>query len=174
MQNFGFWLHFYAIFFPFLLFSASYMHVHTSARLLTYMRVSEGASASALAQKKFFYFSQLWTKFLKILFTSLLVSANMSSACPPSSRVSPICHSAKPYGQGNTRRAHIKRRRLIMPLVALVQKKQSAPATVYKFWCLALASVVATAPPIPSSKEWVLVIPKNKKPAQVSGFSYLK
>ena len=55
----------------------------------------------------------------------------MSKTCPPSSRVSPICHSAKPYGQGNTRRAHIKRRRLIMPLVALVQKKQSAPATSY-------------------------------------------
>ena len=51
------------------------------------------------------------------------VSANISSACPPSSRVSPICHSAKPYGQGNTRRAHVSRRRLIMPLVALVQKK---------------------------------------------------
>ena len=124
-------MHFYAIFFPFLLFSASYMHVHTSARLLTYMRVRVSASACTLAQKKFFYFSQLWTKFLKILFTSLLVSANMSSACPPSSRVSPICHSAKPYGQGNTRRAHIKRRRLIMPLVALVQKNHSAPATSY-------------------------------------------
>ena len=80
-------------------------------------------------------------------FCTLKVSANISSACPPSSRVSPICHLAKPYGQGHTRRAHIKRRRLIMPLVALVQKKQSAPATAYKFWCLALATVVATAPP---------------------------
>ena len=59
------------------------------------------------------------------------VSANISSACPPSSRVSPICHSAKPYGQGNTRLSHIKRRRLIMPLVALVQKNHSAPATSY-------------------------------------------
>ena len=29
------------------------------------------------------------------------------------------------------RRAHIKRRRLIMPLVALVQKNHSAPATSY-------------------------------------------
>ena len=77
----------------------------------------------------------------------------MSRICPPSSRVSPICHSAKPYGQGNTRRAHIKRRPLIMPLVALVQKKQSAPATSYKFWCLALATVVAAAPPIPSSNK---------------------
>ena len=60
--------------------------------------------------------------------------------CPPSSRVSPFCHSAKPYRQGNTRLSHIKRRRLIMPLVALVQKKQSAPATAYKFWCSALPS----------------------------------
>ena len=69
-----------------------------------------------------------------------LESANMSRICPPSSRVSPICHSAEPYGQGNTRLSHIKRRRLIMPLVALVQKKQSAPATAYKFWCSALPS----------------------------------
>ena len=63
-----------------------------------------------------------------------------SSTCPPSSRVSPICRTAEPYGQGNTRLSHIKRRRLIMPLVALVQKKQSAPATAYKFWCLGFAS----------------------------------
>ena len=67
----------------------------------------------------------------KIFLKIIKPSANMSKTCPPSSRVSPICHSAKPYGQGNTRRAHIKRRRLIMPLVALVQKKQSAPATSY-------------------------------------------
>ena len=37
--------------------------------------------------------------------------------------------SAKPFGWGHTRLSHIKRRRLIMPLVALVQKNQSAPAT---------------------------------------------
>ena len=48
--------------------------------------------------------------------------------------------SAKPFGWGHTRLSHIKRRRLIMPLVALVQKKQSAPATAYKFWCSALPS----------------------------------
>ena len=74
MQDFGFWLHFYAFIFPFLLFSASYMHVHTSARLLTYMRVRVSASAYARARKKFFYFSKLWTKFLKILFTSLFIN----------------------------------------------------------------------------------------------------
>ena len=34
-------------------------------------------------------------------------------------------------------------------------KKQSAPATSYKFWCLALATVVAAAPPIPSSNKRV-------------------
>ena len=51
----------------------------------------------------------------------------MSRICPPSSCVSPICHSAKPYGQGNTRRAHIKKRPLIMPLVALVQKNRAHP-----------------------------------------------
>ena len=60
--------------------------------------------------------------------------------CPPSSRVSPVCHSAKPFGQGHTHRAHINRRRLIMPLVALVQKNHSAPATSYQFWCLGFAS----------------------------------
>ena len=74
MQDFGFRLHFYAFIFPFLLFSASYMHVHTSARLLTYMRVRVSASAYARARKKFFYFSKLWTKFLQILFTSLFVN----------------------------------------------------------------------------------------------------
>ena len=78
------------------------------------------------------------------------VSANISRICPPSSRVSPFCHTAEPFGQGNTRHAHVSQRRLIMPLVALVQKKQSAPATAYKFWCLALASVVA-AHRVPSS-----------------------
>ena len=35
----------------------------------------------------------------------------------------PLLPTAEPYGQGNTRLSHIKRRRLIMPLVALVQKK---------------------------------------------------
>ena len=48
--------------------------------------------------------------------------------------------SAKPFGWGHTHRAHIRRRRLIMSLVALVQKKQSAPATAYKYWCLGFAS----------------------------------
>ena len=48
--------------------------------------------------------------------------------------------SAKPFGWGHTRLSHIKRRRLIMPLVALVQKDHSAPATSYKIWCSALPS----------------------------------
>ena len=39
----------------------------------------------------------------------------------------PLLPTAEPYGQGNTRRAHIKRRRLIMPLVALVQKNRAHP-----------------------------------------------
>ena len=39
--------------------------------------------------------------------------------------------SAKPFGWGHTRRAHVGRRPLIMPLVALVQKNHSAPATSY-------------------------------------------
>ena len=39
--------------------------------------------------------------------------------------------SAKPFGWGHTRHAHVSQRRLIMPLVALVQKNHSAPATSY-------------------------------------------
>ena len=54
MQDFGLRLHFYAFIFPFLLFSASYMHVHTSARLLTYMRVRVSASVPEL----FLFFGQ--------------------------------------------------------------------------------------------------------------------
>ena len=74
MQVFGFWLHFYAIFFPFLLFSASYMHVHTSARLLTYMRVSGGAGVPERARIIFIF----WTKnFQKFLSTSLFVGFAM-------------------------------------------------------------------------------------------------
>ena len=81
------------------------------------------------------------------LFCTLKASANISRICPPSSRVSPVCHSAEPYGQGNTRHAHVSRRRLIMPLVALVQKITAHPQLRTFIWCLALASVVATAPP---------------------------
>ena len=55
--------------------------------------------------------------------TKWFIAKSRERICPPSSRVSPICHSAKPYGQGHTRRAHVSQRRLIMPLVALVQKK---------------------------------------------------
>ena len=66
------------------------------------------------------------------------------------------------------RLSHIKRRRLIMPLVALVQKNQSAPATSYKIWCDAIDGfavairssvpygapfLVAAAPRVPSSKK---------------------
>ena len=57
--------------------------------------------------------------------TKWFIAKSRERICPPSSRVSPICHSAKPYGQGNTRLSHIKRRRLIMPLVALVQKNRA-------------------------------------------------
>ena len=37
----------------------------------------------------------------------------------------PLLPTAEPYGQGHTHRAHIKRRRFIMPLVALVQKNRA-------------------------------------------------
>ena len=69
-----------------------------------------------------------------------------SSTCPPSSRVSSFCLRQSPTGRAldaidfvaiaipslrSLRLSHIKRRRLIMPLVALVQKNHSAPATSY-------------------------------------------
>ena len=75
-----------------------------------------------------------------------LESANISRICPPSSRVSPVCYPQNPSGGEldaidfvaiaipslrSLRLSHIKRRRLIVPLVALVQKDHSAPATSY-------------------------------------------
>ena len=65
----------------------------------------------------------------------------------------PLLPTAEPYGQGNTHRAHIKRRRLIMPLVALVQNNHSAPATAYFCLVLGVRFLVAAAPRVPSSKE---------------------
>ena len=59
--------------------------------------------------------------------------------------------TAKPFGWGHTRLSHIKRRRLIMPLVALVQKNHSAPATSYSRLVLGAPFLVAAAPRIPSS-----------------------
>ena len=71
-------------------------------------------------------------------FFYLLSAKSRERICPPSSRVSPICYPQNPSGGEldaidfvaiaipslcSLRRAHIKRRRLIMPLVALVQKK---------------------------------------------------
>ena len=50
-------------------------------------------------------------------------------------------------------RAHIKRLRLLMPLVALVQKKQSAPATSYSRLVLGVRFLVAAAPRIPPSNK---------------------
>ena len=48
--------------------------------------------------------------------------------------------SAKPFGWGHTRLSHIKRRRLIMPLVALVQKIRAHPQLRTLVWCSALPS----------------------------------
>ena len=94
----------------------------------------------------------LQTKRFFVFYTCML-SANMSRICPPSSRVSPFCHTAEPFGQGNTRLSHIKRRRLIMSLVALVQKNHSAPATSYFRLVLGAPFLVAAAPRVPSSKK---------------------
>ena len=50
----------------------------------------------------------------------------------------PRLPTAEPCGQGHTRLSHVKCRPLIMPLVALVQRKQSAPATSH--FCLVLGT----------------------------------
>ena len=52
----------------------------------------------------------------------------------------PLLPTAEPYGQGHTHRAHIKRRRLIMPLVALVQKNRAHQRLRTFVWCLGFAS----------------------------------
>ena len=69
----------------------------------------------------------------------LLSALSSERICPPSSRVSPFCLLQSP-GQGNTRLSHIKRRRLIMPLVALVQKITAHPQLRTLVWCSALPS----------------------------------
>ena len=80
----------------------------------------------------------------------------------------PLLPTAEPYGQGNTRLSHIKRRRLIMPLVALVQKITAHPQLRTLVWCDAIDGfavairssvpygtpfLVAAAPRVPSSKQ---------------------
>ena len=69
----------------------------------------------------------------------------------------PLLPTAEPYGQGNTRLSHIKRRRLIMPLVALVQKKTERTSDCVQILVLGAPFLVAAAPRISSSKECVLV-----------------
>ena len=55
------------------------------------------------------------------------VSANISSACPPSSRVSPICHSAKPYGQG-ARRDWLRSNRYSVVSLLTARAKKKPPS----------------------------------------------
>ena len=78
------------------------------------------------------------------------MSANSSKRMSPFLTCFPLLPTAEPYGQGNTRLSHIKRRRLIMPLVALVQKNHSAPATSYSRLVLGAPFLVAAAPRVPS------------------------
>ena len=77
----------------------------------------------------------------------------MSRICPPSSRVSPFCLRQSPTGRATLGSRTLSGVASLCHLSLWCKKKQSAPATAYKFWCLALATVVAAAPPIPSSKE---------------------
>ena len=65
----------------------------------------------------------------------------------------PLLPTAEPYGQGNTRLSHIKRRRLIMPLVALVQKKTERTSDCVQILVLGAPFLVAAAPRVSSSKE---------------------
>ena len=67
-------------------------------------------------------------------------SANSSKRTSPFLTCFPLLPTAEPYGQGNTRLSHIKRRRLIMPLVALVQKNRAHPQLRTFVWCSALPS----------------------------------
>ena len=52
-------------------------------------------------------------------------SANSSKRTSPFLTCFPLLPTAEPCGQGHTHCAHIKRRRFIMPLVALVQKNRA-------------------------------------------------
>ena len=60
-----------------------------------------------------------------------------SSACPPSSRVSPFCLQQSPTGRATLGSRTLSDVASLCHL-SLWCKKQSAPATAYKFWCSAL------------------------------------
>ena len=82
-----------------------------------------------------------------------MLSAYLLKGMSPFLMCFPLLPTAEPYGQGNTRRAHVSQRRLIMPLVALVQKNHSAPATSYSRLVLGAPFLVAAAPRVPSSNK---------------------
>ena len=81
----------------------------------------------------------------------------------------PLLPTAEPYGQGNTRLSHIRRRRLIMPLVALVQKKITAhPQLRTLVWCDAIdGSAVAIRSSVPDGAPFLVAaaprVPSLKK-----------
>ena len=68
------------------------------------------------------------------------LSANISSACPPSSRVSPVCYPQNPSGGDTLGSRTLSDVASLCHLSLWCKKKQSAPATAYKFWCSALPS----------------------------------
>ena len=69
-----------------------------------------------------------------------MFSANSSKRMSPFLTCFPLLPTAEPYGQGHTRLSHIKRRRLIVSLVALVQKNRAHPQLRTLVWCSALPS----------------------------------
>ena len=101
------------------------------------------------------------------------VSANILSACPPSSRVSPFCLRQSPAGR-DTLTARTLSGVASLCHLSLWCKKTERTSDCVQILVLGVRFLVAAAPRVSSRYKRILVIPKNKKPARVSGFSYLK
>ena len=92
------------------------------------------------------------------------VSANILSACPPSSRVSPFCLRQSPTGRATLGSRTLSGVASLCHSLRWCKKITAHPQLRTLVWCLALATVVAAAPPIPSLNKWVLVLSvQNKK-----------
>ena len=86
----------------------------------------------------------------------IMLSAYPLKCMSPFLTCFPRLLSAKPFGWGHTRLSHIKRRRLIMPLVALVQKNRAHPQLRTLVWCSALPSSSPLLLALPSSSPLLL------------------
>ena len=70
----------------------------------------------------------------------ILVSANISRICPPSSGVSPFCLRQSPTGRDTLTARTLSGVASLCHSLRWCKKNHSAPATSYKFWCLGFAS----------------------------------